>query len=877
MKNKAAEVGEKVGKTGKATGAKGKSSGKKKGEKRTKQKQPRRAAQKYNPYICPDGMSLEDWQRALRCQAAMRDDHLAVQAPDKAGDPFKVVNIKKQTEHLVEYYGPKSEYNVCSCLDFKTSGLGTCKHIEAIGIAADGRYARKRYAKPSENKLYIDYVEGRRIRLMSRGENGESIKRLSLDYGFDEEGYVLEREGIHEKIVEFIAKARDIDPGFVTTDETLDIIITLRQNKARKKVLEDKYTSSSLDGLLKASLYPYQREGIKFGFEHGRVLIADEMGLGKTIQGIGVAELLMREGFVNNVLVVCPTSLKYQWKREIERFSGKDAEIVEGNLMQRRKIYGFDVPYRICSYNSMLHDVKGGTDIKADLIIYDEVQRLKNWDTQIAKAARSLKSDYVVALSGTPLENKITELYSVMELVDQYALAPYYKFIADTTERDVTGRVVGYRNLNHIAERLAPYLIRRRKKDVALQMPPRTDKTLFVPMTKEQMEIHSENQFTVARLIEKWRRTMFLSEKDRKKLLMSLSIMRMVCDSTFVLDQRSRHDTKIAETMHIIDEMISNGDEKVVIFSQWERMLRIMAQSLDKEKIGYRFLHGGVPSAKRPELIEDFLENPQCRVFLSTDAGSTGLNLQAASVVVNLDLPWNPAVLEQRIARVFRLGQSKPVEVINMVARDTIEERMLTTLDFKTGLAEGILDNGEDAIFLEQKKFDKIVETIESAVAPDDTRLPVVINEDEDEDKALILNDGNIPDKPASTEPEQEFDDADAGVETDDETPKQNPYSSGESDSGDSHAVARGREGSGHAGAAPGDEADARQIMAQGVDFLGKFARALSEPGGAAKLADALVEVDPATGKSSLRIPVADKSIVANFFSALGSLLNANK
>lgn len=212
-----------------------------------------------------------------------------------------------------------------------------------------------------------------------------------------------------------------------------------------------------------------------------------------------------------------------------------------------------------------------------------------------------------------------------------------------------------------------------------------------------------------------------------------------------------------------------------------------------------------------------------------------------------------------------------------MVARDTIEERMLTTLDFKTGLAEGILDNGEDAIFLEQKKFDKIVETIESAVAPDDTRLPVVINEDEDEDKALILNDGNTSDKPASTEPEQEFDDADAGVETDDETPKQNPYSSGESDSGDSHAVARGREGSGHAGAAPGDEADARQIMAQGVDFLGKFARALSEPGGAAKLADALVEVDPATGKSSLRIPVADKSIVANLFSALGSLLNANK
>lgn len=231
-------------------------------------------------------------------------------------------------------------------------------------------------------------------------------------------------------------------------------------------------------------------------------------------------------------------------------------------------------------------------------------------------------------------------------------------------------------------------------------------------MTEQQRDMHDEYQNMVAQLVYKWTRTRFLSEKDRKRLLMMLSQMRMICDSTYILDQKSRYDTKVEETMNILKNVFESGDEKVVIFSQWERMTRLIAKELDELGVRYEYLHGGVPSEARKNLVESFTELPESRVFLSTDAGSTGLNLQVASILINLDLPWNPAVLEQRIARIYRIGQKRNIQVINLVASQTIEERMLSTLNFKTSLFEGILDNGEDTIFLEDSKFDKIMDSI---------------------------------------------------------------------------------------------------------------------------------------------------------------------
>ena len=187
-------------------------------------------------------------------------------------------------------------------------------------------------------------------------------------------------------------------------------------------------------------------------------------------------------------------------------------------------------------------------------------------------------------------------------------------------------------------------------------------------------------------------------------------------DLTYSYFDMSETDYQDAELD--IESMPFFADEKVVIFSQWERMTRLIAKELDVLGVRYEYLHGGIPSEARKNLTDNFTELPESRVFLSTDAGSTGLNLQVASILINLDLPWNPAVLEQRIARIYRIGQKKNIQVINLVASQTIEERMLSTLNFKTSLFEGILDNGEDTIFLENSKFDKMMDSLKVVAEP---------------------------------------------------------------------------------------------------------------------------------------------------------------
>jgi superfamily II DNA/RNA helicase len=199
--------------------------------------------------------------------------------------------------------------------------------------------------------------------------------------------------------------------------------------------------------------------------------------------------------------------------------------------------------------------------------------------------------------------------------------------------------------------------------------------------------------------------------------MIALQNMRMSCDSTFLLDGRTDCGKKSDEITTLLDEVFEQPGTKVVIFSQWLAMHELLIRRLESRKWGYVFFHGGVESAKRGALIDRFREDPGCRVFLSTDAGGVGLNLQHASVVVNVDLPWNPAVLEQRIGRVHRLGQSRPVQVVNFVAQGTIEEGMLGLLGFKRSLFAGVLDGGEKEVFLRGSRLAGFLQTVEKATA----------------------------------------------------------------------------------------------------------------------------------------------------------------
>src|SRR4051794_1616810 len=233
-------------------------------------------------------------------------------------------------------------------------------------------------------------------------------------------------------------------------------------------------------------------------------------------------------------------------------------------------------------------------------------------------------------------------------------------------------------------------------------------------MTEPQMEYHQANADTVAQIVQRWRKTRFLSDKDQRRLTCALQNMRMSCNSSYLLDQETDHGVKTDELAALFDDLFAEPEAKAVVFSQWTRSHDIVIRRLEARGLGYVSFHGGVPSDKRPALVERFRDDPTCRVFLSTDAGSTGLNLQHASTVVNMDLPWNPAVLEQRIARIHRLGQVRPVQVINFVSKGTIEEGMLSVLAFKRSLSAGILDGGSGEISLGGSRLNRFMKEVEN-------------------------------------------------------------------------------------------------------------------------------------------------------------------
>jgi SNF2 family DNA or RNA helicase len=335
------------------------------------------------------------------------------------------------------------------------------------------------------------------VRIRIGEEHREEYQALASRY-FDSDGVMTEKG--FKDYAQLLVDGRKISDSFRFYDDAIDFIVERRERQLREKIIAG-YSDADLDNLLSVTLYPYQREGTRFAFTTGRSIIADEMGLGKTIQAIATAELMRKERLVSSVLIVCPTSLKYQWKREIERFARSESLVIEGGHLQRKLQYGKDVFYKIVSYHSMCNDIKILGSLQTDLLIMDEVQRLKNWNTQISQAARRIRSNYSVVLSGTPLENRLEELYSVMEFADQWCLGPYYQFKDACIECDETGKVIVYKNLNQVGKQIRQRLIRRTKKGMALQMPKRQDKNLIVPMTKEQMGIHGECEFQVSILV----------------------------------------------------------------------------------------------------------------------------------------------------------------------------------------------------------------------------------------------------------------------------------------------------------------------------------------------------------------------------------------
>ena len=613
--------------------------------------------------------------------------------------------------------------NACECRDFELNQLGTCKHIEAVL-----HRLRKGGEKPSAPPTTVaslawDVPDAPRVRVR-RGQDLGPAEHELLDRHVDEAG--LLRGTLPDAVAHLEQELQDrvaLDIG----DDVLGLCRrlgeeSLHREHARRVGDAIRVTGGVVPGL-RARLYPYQVEGVAFLAGNGRALLADDMGLGKTLQAIAAAVWLRQHQGVERVLVVCPASLKRQWAREIERFAGLDVEVVEGPAAARRVQYRRKAPFTIMNYELVVRDHdRLNADLCPDLLVLDEAQRVKNWRTKTATAVKELQTRYAFVLSGTPLENRLADLYSVMQVVDQRLLGPLWRFELDFHVTDDRGKVLGYRNLSELRHRLAPAMLRRDRRIVADQLPERIDHRLDLPLTRKQQEIHDPALLAAQRLAQLSRRRR-LTPKEESQLLASLQTARMACDAAGLVDEQTQGSPKLTELGSLLDELCVGSGAKVVVFSEWERMTRMAAQVAEELGLGVIRLHGRVPSGKRGELIQRFHDDPAAQVFISTDAGGVGLNLQVAQALINLDLPWNPAVLEQRIARIHRLGQTVPVQIIQMVSSASYEQRVEQLLLGKRDLFDTVVAGTSDheVLGLSRRAIDQVLDGLAEG---DDERPP---------------------------------------------------------------------------------------------------------------------------------------------------------
>jgi superfamily II DNA or RNA helicase len=610
--------------------------------------------------------------------------------PEDATRPwadYAVTNLLSGKTYRVALRGETRGVSYCSCPDFKKNTLGTCKHVMKVLAWARKRFPRSTLRKPYVRKrvtVHLRY-EGSvslALALPAKMTNGARDVVMSLDSPLD----------VHA-LLHALPKLEAAGQAFFVTPDAEEFIeralVQERLAGIAAEVRADAKKHPLRTSLLATPLLPYQLDGIAFAAGAGRAILADDMGLGKTIQGIGVAELLAREANVRKVLVVCPTSLKSQWRSEIRRFSRRSVEIVSGTAKDRPLTYAGDAFFTICNYEQVLRDIAHIERARWDLVILDEGQRIKNWEAKTSRVVKGLASRFALVLSGTPLENRLDDLHSVVEFVDPHALGPQFRFFHRHRRVDGDGKLVGYKNLDELRESLRPILLRRTRESVRLELPERTTEIVRIAPSAQQKDIHDAQMRVVAKIVRK----PYLTEMDLLRLRASLLMCRMAANATFLVDKIAPGtSTKLERLDGLIEEIVSEPDRKVVLFSEWTTMLDLIEPLLRKRRLDFVRLDGSVPQKQRAEIVARFQSDPRARFFLTTNAGSTGLNLQAANTIVNVDLPWNPAVLEQRIARAHRMGQARPVNVYVLVTEDTLEENLLGTLSAKRDLALAALD-----------------------------------------------------------------------------------------------------------------------------------------------------------------------------------------
>ncbi|MGM9942383.1 MAG: SNF2-related protein [Bulleidia sp.] len=442
---------------------------------------------------------------------------------------------------------------------------------------------------------------------------------------------------------------------------------------------------------LTVELRPYQAEGYRWlcalKDNHFGGLLADEMGLGKTLQVIALMGSRLRTG---RCLVVCPASLVYNWASEIEKFMPElKARIISGTVPEREELIAQaqEDEILITSYDLLKRDIACYEEMTFDIEVIDEAQYIKNAHTSASQSVKAINASFRIALTGTPIENRLSELWSIFDYIlpgffstyqhfrNQYE-NPIVKDQDDLVQRDLTAMIT-------------PFVLRRLKKDVLKDLPDKLEQIYYAKLEGEQKNLYDAH---VQRLKESLESTSDEEFREQKiEILAQLTRLRQICcEPSLLFSNYSGNSAKKDMCLDMIQEAVDAG-HKILLFSQFRTMLLELTELMEKRGIRYHLLTGETPKKKRAEMVNAF-QNDDVPVFcISLKAGGTGLNLTAADVVIHYDPWWNTAVENQATDRAHRIGQQNVVSVYRLIMKDTIEERIIEMQNMKSDLAEGIL------------------------------------------------------------------------------------------------------------------------------------------------------------------------------------------
>ena len=433
---------------------------------------------------------------------------------------------------------------------------------------------------------------------------------------------------------------------------------------------------------LNATLRDYQVSGFEFfktlsDYQFGGIL-ADEMGLGKTIQTI--AFLLSNKD--KKSIVITPTALIYNWKNELEKFAPTlKVGLLHAAKSERGKILdnidNYDVI--LTTYTTYKNDIDKYKNISFDYCIIDEAQNIKNPDAIITKAIKNVNAKVRFALTGTPIENNLMELWSIFDFIMPGYLYNKSKFKSIFVNND--------KNIIELKNLIKPFILRRTKKEVITELPDKIEQKIIIDLEKEHKRAYKGYVNLITRKIKE-------NNQDNITVFSYLTKLRQLCLSPELMVKNYQgKNSKLDVLINIIND---SSDEKILVFSQFTKVLEVIGKRLNEENISYSYLDGKTSAKDRVKLVEEFNTNNNKAFLISLKAGGTGLNLTSANIVVHFDPWWNPAVEDQASDRAHRIGQKNVVNVIKLIAKGTAEERVINLQETKKELIEDVINGNLD-------------------------------------------------------------------------------------------------------------------------------------------------------------------------------------